>query len=62
MVEMEFGNAGFLREGKTQVPGVKPLRAMERTNNKLNLNIWRRRRDLNPGNIGGRQVLSPCTA
>ena len=32
LVELEFGNAGFRREGKTGVPGDKPLRAKERTN------------------------------
>ena len=36
MVEMEFGNVGFRGEGKTGVPGEKPLGAKERTNNKLN--------------------------
>ena len=47
LVELEFRN----------VPGEKPLGAKERTNNKLN--IWLRRRDLNPGHIGGRRELSP---
>ena len=36
LVELEFGNVGFLGEGKTRVPGEKPLGARERTNNKLN--------------------------
>ena len=36
LVELEFGNAGFWGEGKTGVPGEKPLGARERTNNKLN--------------------------
>ena len=35
-IELEFGNVGFWREGKTGVPGEKPLGAKERTNNKLN--------------------------
>ena len=47
-------------EGKTEEPREKPLRAKERTSNKLNsAHIWRRCRDLNTQNIGGRQVLSP---
>ena len=36
LVELEFGNVGFGGEGKTGVPGEKPLGANERTNNKLN--------------------------
>ena len=36
LVELEFGNADFWGEGKTRVPGEKPLGARERTNNKLN--------------------------
>ena len=36
LVELEFGNAGFWGEGKTEVPGEKPRGAKERTNNKLN--------------------------
>ena len=49
--------------------GEKPLGARERTNNKgwwapdnkprSSTHIWRRRRDLNPGHIAGRRVLSP---
>ena len=34
-IELEFGNVGFLGEGKTRVPGEKRLGAKERTNNKL---------------------------
>ena len=36
LVELEFGSVGFQGEGKTGVPGEKPLRAKERTNNKFN--------------------------
>ena len=36
LVELEFGNVGFWGEGKTGVPGEKPLGTRERTNNKLN--------------------------
>ena len=36
LVELEFGNVGFLGEAKTGVPGEKPLGAKERTTNKLN--------------------------
>ena len=35
-IELEFGGVGFYGEGKTRVPGEKPLEAKERTNNKLN--------------------------
>ena len=35
-IELEFRNVGFCGEGKTGVPGEKPLRAEKRTNNKLN--------------------------
>ena len=35
-IELEFGNAGLLGEGKTGVPGEKPLGERTRTNNKLN--------------------------
>ena len=30
-IELEFGNVGFRGEGKTGVPGEKPLRARTRT-------------------------------
>ena len=33
---IEFRNVGFWGEGKTGVPGEKPLGARKRTNNKLN--------------------------
>ena len=33
-IELEFGSVGFWGEGKTGVPGEKPLGARERTNNK----------------------------
>ena len=35
-IELEFGSVGFWGEGKTGVPGEKPLGAKERINNKLN--------------------------
>ena len=35
-IELEFGSVGFWGEGKTGVPGEKPLGAKERTKNKLN--------------------------
>ena len=35
-IELEFRSVGFWGEGKTGVPGEKPLGARERTNNKLN--------------------------
>ena len=39
LVELEFGNVDFWGEGKTGVPGEKPLGARERTNNKLNPHV-----------------------
>ena len=36
---MEYENVGFCGEGKTRVPGEKPLGAKERTNNKLNPDV-----------------------
>ena len=44
LVELEFANVGFEGEGKTGVPGEKPLGAKERTNNKLNPHM-----ELKPG-------------
>ena len=35
-IKLEFGSVGFWGEGKTGVPGEKPLGAKERTDNKLN--------------------------
>ena len=35
-IELEFESVGFWGEGKTGVPGEKPVEAKERTNNKLN--------------------------
>ena len=35
-IELEFRNVGFCGEGKTDVPGEKPLGAEKKTNNKLN--------------------------
>ena len=46
LVELEVGNVGFWWEGKSGVPGEKPLAAKERSNNKLNLHartrVWTR--------------------
>ena len=59
LVELEFGHSGFWGEGKTGVPGEKPLGAKERTNNKLNPNMASMP-EFEPGpHIGGRQRLSP---
>ena len=35
-IELEFRSVGFWGEGKTGVPGEKPLGARTKTNNKLN--------------------------
>ena len=54
---LKIGNVGFRREGKTGVPGEKPVVAKEKpaTNS---THKWRQHRDLNPGHIGGRLALS----
>ena len=39
LVELEFGSVDYWQEGKNGLPGEKPLRARERTNNKLNLHM-----------------------
>ena len=36
IINLEFRSVGFSGEGKTGVPGEKPLEARTRTNNKLN--------------------------
>ena len=38
-LELESGNVGFCGEGKTRVPGEKPLGARTRTNNKFNAHV-----------------------
>ena len=38
-IELEFRNVGVCGEGKTGVPGEKPLGEEKRTNNKLNPDI-----------------------
>ena len=58
LVELEFGNVGFWGEGKTGVPGEKPLGTRERTNSKLKPHMASMLR-LNLGHTGGRRVLSP---
>ena len=49
----------FWGEGKTGVPGEKPLEARERTNNIPSPHMAPDRWDLNPRRIGGRLVLLP---
>ena len=63
-IELEFGNVGFLGEGKTRVPGEKPLGAKERTNNKLKshgvnakISTWATR--VGGGGAGGGGECSP---
>ncbi len=58
MIELEFGNVGFSGDGKTWVPGEKPLGAGKR-NNDNSTNILYRVRETNPRHIGGRRGLSP---
>ena len=50
-------NVGFGGEGKTGIPGEKPLGAERRINKLSPLRCWVR--ESNPGHNGGRWVLSP---
>ena len=38
-IELEFESIGFKRDGKTGVPGERPLGARKRTNNTLNAHM-----------------------
>ena len=58
-IELEFGNVGFWREGKTGVPGEKNFSDQGRGPTTNSTHTWRRVRESNPGHIGGRRVLSP---
>ena len=57
--ELEFGNVGFLGEGKTGVPGEKPSGANERTSNKLNPHMVSTPEFEPASHISGRGVPSP---
>ena len=48
----------FEERGKPEYPE-KNLSEQRRETTTNSTHIWRRRRDLNPGHIGGRRVLSP---
>ena len=57
-IELEFGSVGFEERGKPEYPDKNFLEQWrEPTTNSSH--VWLRRRDLNPGHIGGRRVLSP---
>ena len=63
-IELEFGSVGFWGEGKPEYPekNLSEQRGEPTTNS---THIWRQRRDLNPGHIGGRWalplLLHPCS-
>ena len=58
---LDFVNVGFWGEGKTEVPVEK--NSWRKGENQQQLNPHRRRRrDLNPGHIGGRRVSAITTA
>ena len=58
LVELEFGNVVFGERGKPEYPEKNLLeKRREPTTNSTHMR--RRRWDLNPGQIGGRRVLSP---
>ena len=56
--QLEFGRAGFREEGNTGVPADKNLLEQGRKPTSKSTHLWRRRRYSNPGQIGGRRVLS----
>ena len=59
LVESEIWKCGLLRKvGKTEYPA-KIFSEHRKEPTRNSTHIWRRRRDLNPGHIGGRRVLSP---
>ena len=57
-IELEFVSVGFEERGKLEYPE-KNLLEQRREPTTNSTHIWRRRRDLNPGHIGGRRALSP---
>ena len=57
-IELEFGSVIFEERGKPEYPE-KNLSEQGREPTTNSTHIWRRRRDLNPGHIGGRRALSP---
>ena len=57
-IELKFGSVGFFEErGKPEYPEYLSEQGREPTTNSTH--IWRRRRESNPGHIGGRRELSP---
>ena len=52
-------NCWFLRRGENRSTRKKNLLEQGREPTTNSTHIWRRRRDLNPGHIGGRRALSP---
>ena len=57
-IELEFEVLVFEERGKPECPE-KNLSGQGREPTTTSTHLWRRRRDLNPGHIGGRRVLSP---
>ena len=66
LIKLEFGNIGFWGEGKTGVSREKTARSKGENQQQTQPHIWRRRREMNPGHIGGRGKHShhcaiPCS-
>ena len=57
-IELEFGSVGFEERGKSEYLE-KNLSEQGKEPTTDSAHIWRRRRDMNPGHIGERRVLSP---
>jgi len=57
-IKLEFGSVGFEERGKPEYPG-KNLSEQGREPTTNLTHIWRQGRELKPGHIGGRRVLSP---
>ena len=66
LIKLEFGNVSFWGEGKTGVSREKTARSKGENQQQTQPHIWRRRREMNPGHIGGRGKHShhcaiPCS-
>ena len=58
-LDLEFESVGFKERAKPEEYPEKNLSEQGREPTTNSTHIWRRRRDLSPGHIGGRRVPSP---
>ena len=59
LVKLDFGNAGFWGEGKTGVPGEKPLRAIKKGPTTKSTHVWRPRQHWNPRTLVAGECSHP---